>query len=394
MLFGFGVASEVIFSGYVFAFVGPERFQAISSLTQAAGLLGFLLAAEGGQLALAAGASLTSLFFASLTTVSAAAAISLALPVPRQAAGPTAGQEGDGLAMEALRPSEAEAEPGELRHTPAPAAAAPAAGGQPGWLPSAADLRLCYCTPELRLLGLWWVFGSLIGSYTENYGTNLFEVINPDVDGNGHVTFVTRSLCVAAAAAAVRACALGCKLEHNPQPNPRIQHPAGSVSTAGAIGEAAAAAGNAAVRGGCSCLCAAAGRDGWRHQPALRVLRLRLQHGGAAAAAVRAACAGRGCIGCRSLRRRRPGGQRAALLAAVRRQRGARPLRADAGAGGRRGSQPVDARAVCSPGCLRWANVSCRRGRCGCCWAWGCVGSGSQYRQGRWVCSHRRCSAG
>ena len=48
---------------------GPELYQAAASATAAAGLLGFLAAAEAGQLALAGGASLTALFYASLATV-------------------------------------------------------------------------------------------------------------------------------------------------------------------------------------------------------------------------------------------------------------------------------------------------------------------------------------
>lgn len=44
----------------------------------------------------------------------------------------------------------------------------------------------------------------MIGSYCENYGTNLFEAIAPDTDDNGHVTFFTRSLCCGAALLAIR----------------------------------------------------------------------------------------------------------------------------------------------------------------------------------------------
>jgi hypothetical protein len=43
-----------------------------------------------------------------------------------------------------------------------------------------------------------------MGSYAENYGTNMFYEINPSADSNGHVTFVTRSLCCAAALGAIR----------------------------------------------------------------------------------------------------------------------------------------------------------------------------------------------
>ena len=99
--FGAGVASEVVFNAYVFTLVvgslrapcalsqrikdppwlradglrklqGPELYQSAASATAAAALLGFLVAAEAGQLAVAGGASLTALFYASLVTVARA----------------------------------------------------------------------------------------------------------------------------------------------------------------------------------------------------------------------------------------------------------------------------------------------------------------------------------
>ena len=68
-----------------------------------------------------------------------------------------------------------------------------------------AELRCCYSTPALRLLSAWWVLGALAGAYCENYGTNMFYEIDATADENGHVTFVTRSLCCIAALAAIRA---------------------------------------------------------------------------------------------------------------------------------------------------------------------------------------------
>ena len=47
--------------------------------------------------------------------------------------------------------------------------------------------------------------GALAGGYTENYGTNMFYEIDASADSNGHVTFVTRSLCCAAALVAIHA---------------------------------------------------------------------------------------------------------------------------------------------------------------------------------------------
>lgn len=66
------------------------------------------------------------------------------------------------------------------------------------------ELRCCYSTPPLRLLSSWWVLGALAGSYCENYGSNVFYEVDPGSDENGHVTFVTRSLCCLAALAAIR----------------------------------------------------------------------------------------------------------------------------------------------------------------------------------------------
>lgn len=78
-------------------------------------------------------------------------------------------------------------------------------GGAAAWAAGAlAAAKRCYRTDALRVLSLWWVLGSVIGSYCENYATNLFEVIAPDTDDNGHVTFVTRSLCCGAALLAIR----------------------------------------------------------------------------------------------------------------------------------------------------------------------------------------------
>lgn len=125
------------------------------------------MAAESGQLALQGGASLTSLFWASLLTVACGTALSLLLPPE---AGGRAGLSSLPRALEGL------------------------------W----AELLRCYASPQLRLLSCWWALGSVASTFTENYGTNLFDAIDSTMDANGHVTFVTRALCCLAALAAIR----------------------------------------------------------------------------------------------------------------------------------------------------------------------------------------------
>lgn len=105
-----------------------------------------------------------------------------------------------GAALSLFLPADKPSEPSPLGR-PAPSLADRAAAWAGSGLAAA---RRCFRTDALRVLSLWWVLGSVIGSYCENYATNLFEVIAPDTDDNGHVTFFTRSLCCGAALLAIR----------------------------------------------------------------------------------------------------------------------------------------------------------------------------------------------
>lgn len=69
----------------------------------------------------------------------------------------------------------------------------------------AVELRRCYASPALRLLSFWACAAAAVEGWTGNYGTSVFADINPSADANGHVTFATRALCLAAAAGAARA---------------------------------------------------------------------------------------------------------------------------------------------------------------------------------------------
>jgi hypothetical protein len=111
-------------------------------------------------------------------------------------------RQGCGTAFSLALPADAAPAPSHGAAADAPASALARVAAAAASL--RAELRACYATRPLRLLAFWWVAGSVAGSFTENYGTNLFFDIDPSDDANGHVTFVTRSLCCIAALAAVR----------------------------------------------------------------------------------------------------------------------------------------------------------------------------------------------
>jgi thiamine transporter 2/3 len=169
VFFGAGVASEVVFAAFVLSLVPAEQYQRVSSFTSAAALVGYLLASALGQLALSRGASLTSLFYASLVTVGAAFALSLALPPgPPPAAATLPLKRASALA--ALR--------GALSR----------------------PLR----SPQLALLSLFWLLGGTGLAFCENYGIARFFELDPATDGSGTAAAVARSLCAAASLAAVK----------------------------------------------------------------------------------------------------------------------------------------------------------------------------------------------
>jgi hypothetical protein len=111
-------------------------------------------------------------------------------------------RQGCGTAFSLALPADAAPAPSHGAAAAAPATALARVAAAAASL--RAELRACYATRPLRLLAFWWVAGSVAGSFTENYGTNLFFDIDPSDDANGHVTFVTRSLCCIAALAAVK----------------------------------------------------------------------------------------------------------------------------------------------------------------------------------------------
>ena len=203
ILFASGSAADLVVLAYVYASLDRDdepptngqnsdiaaAYRTATGAVSAASLGGYMLAAETGQWALDAGASLSSLFYASFAFV--AVGFLLALSLPRSP-------------------------PNERR---AAAATSSASAVDSSWAPRApssslskrarafasASLERCYGSTALRVLSAFWALSAAHSGFLENYATNLFEAIDPAADANGHVTFFARGAMALAALAASRA---------------------------------------------------------------------------------------------------------------------------------------------------------------------------------------------
>lgn len=91
--FGVVMAGEIALDAYVVQLVPESMCVRAVAVSSAAAHMGYVLAAEGGELALATGASYESLFWLSLVTILLASILTLALPKPLQAMQPLAPQQ-------------------------------------------------------------------------------------------------------------------------------------------------------------------------------------------------------------------------------------------------------------------------------------------------------------
>lgn len=78
--FGLVLSADIVLAAYIYQLVPPRDFVAATAVASAASLLGLVLGAESSEILLALGASLTSLFYISLATVSSSAVLTLWLP--------------------------------------------------------------------------------------------------------------------------------------------------------------------------------------------------------------------------------------------------------------------------------------------------------------------------
>ncbi|XP_024533258.1 thiamine transporter 1-like [Selaginella moellendorffii] len=170
--YALGVASDLVFSSYLFVLVKENMYQSLTSFTQASSTFSFFIAAELSQLLVSEGVNLIVLLYISTCMVALALVACVFLPV-------------------------------EMRH----------------WIDvsSLGDLELDWETPtsscqnfvelvkatwsnrSLQLLSLWWAFQLGGTAMIENYGTNLFDAVDPTSIYNGHVIAATQGAsCVAA----------------------------------------------------------------------------------------------------------------------------------------------------------------------------------------------------
>eukprot|EP00897_Mesotaenium_endlicherianum_P008381 jgi/Mesen1/7571/ME000392S06835 len=164
--YGVGEAAEVVFASYIYLVAQQRFYQPVTSISQAALLVAFVVSAELGQVLVNGGVPLSALFYISLATVSASAVLPFAFP-----GDPKEGVPLTPLHLQPLR----------------------------GPLGSWATLKATYSSWGLAMLSIWWVIGTAVFGMLPNYGTNLFEAIDARADENGHVVAAARSAaCVAA----------------------------------------------------------------------------------------------------------------------------------------------------------------------------------------------------
>ena len=220
VLYAAGSASELILFAYVYSVTEPGAYQTVTGAVSAASLAGYMTAAEIGQLAFEAGASYESLFYFSFAAVGVAAMLSIALPSPpKQRTLPM-------TTMTRARTTASNTSTGTWRGTGTGTRAGTRAGSSSpsgcgggggvfdfdwreckrqasraaAWSREALDA--CYGSTSLLVLSTWWILGVAPAQFIENYGTNLFDAIDPSSDVNGHIAFAVRALMTMASALA------------------------------------------------------------------------------------------------------------------------------------------------------------------------------------------------
>lgn len=156
--YGLGMASNLVFSSYIFLIFSEHDYQVMTSYTQASAFIAYFVAAELGQFLVNGGVSLVILLRVTLAFVTVACCVSFLLPRDElESQGEILGIEQ--LGLEQRRRFKGV---GEL-------------------------IRETWGGRSLRLLSFWWVFGTAGFAMILNYGTNLFDKIDPTTNTYGHI---------------------------------------------------------------------------------------------------------------------------------------------------------------------------------------------------------------
>eukprot|EP00245_Coleochaete_scutata_P003752 TRINITY_DN15612_c0_g2_i1.p1 TRINITY_DN15612_c0_g2~~TRINITY_DN15612_c0_g2_i1.p1 ORF type:complete len:482 (+),score=62.48 TRINITY_DN15612_c0_g2_i1:119-1564(+) len=170
--YGIGEASLTVLTASIFFLVESDQYQFVTSVTQAASLVGIVMSAELGQLLVDNGWPLLPLFYISLVTILMGSVVAGTLPTGSSRS-ESAANESKPLSLfnlEAL------------------------------W----DVVQTTYSDAHLRALSVWWIMGTAVYVLLESYGMNLFEAVNPAVDYNGHVSSLTRLMSCLSSLLAIR----------------------------------------------------------------------------------------------------------------------------------------------------------------------------------------------
>ncbi|KAM0937302.1 putative reduced folate carrier, MFS transporter superfamily [Dioscorea sansibarensis] len=157
LTYGFGMSARLVFSSYIFHLVLEEEYQIMTSLTTTTSLLSFMLASELSQFLALAGVSYDVFFVISLTALGVCCAMTFLLPKDRS--------------LDSL-------------------SSLTSWGENEGWI---LILKQTWGDQNLRILSLWWAIAFAGVSLVQNYGTNLFDAVDPKSKYNGHVLAISQA---------------------------------------------------------------------------------------------------------------------------------------------------------------------------------------------------------
>ncbi|KAH7673722.1 Reduced folate carrier protein [Dioscorea alata] len=157
LTYGFGMSARLVFSSYIFHLVLEEEYQIMTSLTTTTSLLSFMLASELSQFLALAGVSYDMFFVISLTALGICCAMTFLLP-----------KDPSLYSLSSLT----------------------SWGENEGWI---FILKQTWGDQNLRILSLWWAIAFAGMSLVQNYGTNLFDAVDPKSKYNGHILAISQA---------------------------------------------------------------------------------------------------------------------------------------------------------------------------------------------------------
>ncbi|XP_042478632.1 thiamine transporter 1-like isoform X1 [Macadamia integrifolia] len=158
--YGFGAATRLVFSSYIFLLVPEEEYQRMTSLTTTTSLLSFMLASELSQMLALMTFSYSIFLGLTLTSLGVCCVTAFLLPEDRPSS----------LIYSSVTSSWGQSE---------------------GWIRL---LEETWKGRNLQILSLWWALAYAGFSLVQTYGTNLFDAIDSKSKFNGHVLAASQAV--------------------------------------------------------------------------------------------------------------------------------------------------------------------------------------------------------